>query len=284
MGYSPSAEAIREPEGLSDRQKKFLDYWRHLDTRLEERGIPADLIVPRPSNTLPVSIGKTGSVEIQLGVNQQRKQVSVSLNLYGEIGDSIEKHLLNEKEQIEKDLGYHLEWESGDIYISDEGIGIWDQEDWPIQHDWMGDRLEDFLNVFRPEALKLEEDALTNPDVRRKIEKRERLIEYWNACATELIDSSLRFRENEPSFGRVYCRFEAIDTGVRLGCQYYSDGPGICVYFAVSKKAGRRVRSSFKDIVENSKTELEKLLGEEIEWSDPYISIYTEGSIESKAD
>ena len=38
--YSPSQEALREPEGLSERQKKSLEYWRHLDSRLEERGIP----------------------------------------------------------------------------------------------------------------------------------------------------------------------------------------------------------------------------------------------------
>ncbi len=283
--YSPSQEALREPEGLSERQKRALEYWRHLDSRLEERGVPSDMIVPRPSNWLSLVIGTTGSAEIQLTFNQQRKQVSVGLNLTGEIGESIERRLLDEKDQIEKDLGYALEWESGDIYIVDEGIGIWDQEDWPIQHDWMGDHLEDYLRVFKPKVVKLEEEVLRDPGLRRKIEKRERFIEYWNACAIELAGSALRLRESEPNAGRIYCRFEQVDTGIYFGTQYYdSDGGWICVYFGVSKKAGRRLRSMFKELAENHRAELEALMGGELEWWDPYLSIYGEANIEAKED
>jgi hypothetical protein len=139
--------------------------------------------------------------------------------------------------------------------------------------------------VFKPRVIKFEEEALRDPELRRKIEKRERLIEYWNACAIELAMSALRFRENEPNAGRIYCRFEQIDTGIYFGTQYYdSDGGWICIYFGVSKKAGRRLRSIFKDLAETHRTELETLIGEELEWSDPYLSIYKEANIEEKED
>ncbi len=115
-----------------------------------------------------------------------------------------------------------MEWESGDINnLADEGIGIWDQEDWPIQHDWMGDHLEDYLRVFKPRVVKLEQEVLRDPGLRRKIEKRGRLIEYWNACAAKLVGSPIQFREGEPNAGRTYCRFEQIDTGISFGAQYY---------------------------------------------------------------
>jgi len=35
--YAASAEAMPEPEGLTNAAKARLEYWRHLDTRLEDR-------------------------------------------------------------------------------------------------------------------------------------------------------------------------------------------------------------------------------------------------------
>jgi uncharacterized protein with ParB-like and HNH nuclease domain len=283
--YSPSAEAVREPEGLSERQKKYLEYWRHLDTRLEERGLPADVIIPKPSNLLAIRIGTTGSAEIQLAFNQQRKQVSVGLNLTGEIGESIESRLLGEKGQIEKDLGYSLEWESGDIYIADEGVGLWDQEDWPIQHDWMGDHLEDYLRAFKPRVEKLEEEVLLDPGLRRKTEKRERLVGSPSRNCINEPDRLAAHAFQYSNAGRIYCRFQQIDTGVYFGAQYFdSEGGWIGIYFGVSKKAGRRLRTVFKDLAEDHRSELENVIGEELEWSDPYLSIYMQSDLEAKDD
>ena len=262
-----------------------MEYWRHLDSRLEERGLAADVIVPKTSNWLPIPIGGSGSAEIQLAFNQQRKQVSVGLNLTGEIGEFFETQLTNEKSTVEKELGYPIEWDGNDIFIADEGIHIWDEEDWPIQHDWMGDRLEEFTNVFKPKVLKLEQEVLANPELRQKIERRGRLAEYWNACATELAGSVLHLRDNDPNSGRIYCRFEQIDTGISFGVQYFnSEGGWVGVYFGISKKAGRRLRSVFKEMAENHKADLESIIGEELEWWDPYLSIYTESRLDDKED
>ena len=111
------------------------------------------------------------------------------------------------------------------------------------------------------------------------------MIAYWNVCATELAESAISFRENEVNAGRIYCRFEQMDTGISFGTQYYdSDGWWLCVYFGVSKKVGKRLRSIFKELAESHRGELEALMEEELEWSDPYLSIYKEANIEEKED
>lgn len=283
--YLASAEALPEPEGLSAREKRRLEYWRHLDVRLEERGFPPDAIVPKPETVVVLPLGKTKSADVGLGFDQQNGLVYVSLGLFGEVGEAIEQRMNKEKEQIEKELGYPLEWEPGDIFVADDNVPIWDQDDWPVQHDWLGDRLEDYLRVFKARVEKAEEEVISDPDLRRKIEKRERMIAYWNACAAELANTPIRFRDNEVNAGRSYCRFEHIDTGISFGVQYYdSDAGWLCVYFGVSKKAGRRLRSMFKELAESHRGELEALMGEELEWLDPYLSIYKEANIEEKED
>ena len=284
VAYSPSAEARREPEGLSEKQKKSLEYWRELDSRLEERGFSPDLIVAKPTTSVAIPIGKTGSAEIQLGFNQQLKRVYVSLDLSGEVGEAIEKGLATDKQKIEQEAGYQLEWEPGDIYIADDGIGIWNREDWPIQHDWMGDRLDDYLRVLKPRVEKLEDKVLADPELRRKIEKRERMVEYWTACVSVLRDSTIQFREGDPNVGRNYSRFEPIDTGILFGAQYYSDKQLTCVYFGVSKKAGRKLRSLFKELAEERITELEAAIEEKLEWIDPYLSVYADARFDDKSD
>ena len=56
--YAASAEAMPEPEGLTNAAKARLEYWRHLDTRLEERGFAPDLIVPAPDSSLSLSLAR----------------------------------------------------------------------------------------------------------------------------------------------------------------------------------------------------------------------------------
>jgi hypothetical protein len=79
--YAASAEAMPEPEGLTNVAKARLEYWRHLDSRLEDRGVPRHLIIPIADSWLPISIGTTGEADFVLSFNQQRGQIHVSLML-----------------------------------------------------------------------------------------------------------------------------------------------------------------------------------------------------------
>ena len=281
--YSASAEALPEPQELSEGEKRRLEYWRQVDMRLEERGIPPELIVPQPKTWVDIPLGKTGCAFIQLGLYQQ-KRLYVTLGLDSEVGEAIEARLLKEKAKIEHQLGYHLQWDSGDIYVEDDGIMVWDREDWPVQHDWFGDRLDDYLRVLKPRVEELEAEAMADPELRSKVEKQEQMVEYWKSCASALKGSAVSFRESEPQSGRKYCRFERIDTGIYFGAQYYPDTPCICIYFGVAGSAGRKMKSAFKEVAEQRLPELAAAIGQELEWSEPYVSAWTEARIEDKAD
>jgi uncharacterized protein with ParB-like and HNH nuclease domain len=286
--YAASAEAMPEPEGLNNAAKQRLEYWRHMDVRLEERGVPRDFIVAAPDPSITVSIGDSGAAEFEFGFNQQRGRIFVSLNLSDEIGAFIAKHLSEAKVAIEQELGYSLDWEirnqGGEISIADEGIQIRDENDWPVQHDWFGDRLEDFQRLLQPRVIALEKEALKDPELRQAYEQRGLLVRYWRACSAALVGSRLSFRENAPDAGRTLCRFRPLDDGVYLGAQYYPTTSQLCVYFAVWSSAARKQRQLFKELVESHIPELETQIGEKLHWEDPYFWVSIPADIGTSSD
>jgi hypothetical protein len=288
VNYAASAEAMPEPEGLTNAAKQRLEYWRQMDVRLEDRGVPRNFIVAAPDSSITTGIGDSGSVEFEFGFNQQRGRIFLSLNLSDEIGACIASHLAEAKTAIEQELGYSLDWEirnqGGEIFISDEGIQIRDENDWPVQHDWFGDRLEDFQRVLQPRVIALEKEALNDPELRQSFEQRELLVKYWRACSAALTGSQLSFRENEPGAGKTVCRFKPLDDGVNFGIQYYPSISILCVYLGVLSSAARKQRQLFKELVESHIPELETQIGEKLHWEDPYFWVSITADIGATSD
>jgi hypothetical protein len=282
QGYKASAEALPEPEGLSDLKRKRLEYWRHLDARLEDRGVAPDMIEPQPEEHVIIPLGTTGAAQVWLGFLTQYKRLYVSLVTAGDVGEAVEEHLKTAKDQIEKDIGYHMNWEPGDIHIIDDGVTIWDREDWPVQHDWLGDRLEDFLRVFKTRTEAIEQEVLKDPALRGKVEQQQSLVEYWEGCAAEFAGSQLTLREPDLSRGRNYCRFEKMENDVWLGLWYSSKHSVVGVYFKVGKNAPRRIRTAFKDLATNALAEIQTSIDSPVEWSDPYLSVSMPAKLEDR--
>lgn len=288
VAYMASAEAMPEPDGLTNAAKSKLEYWRHLDSRLEERGVPCELINPAPDSSVSISLGEAGEAEFVLSFNQGRGQIHVSLTLSGNVGGCIAKGLDQHKNAIHQELGYELKWElsnsGGEIYITDEGIPIRDQNDWPVQHDWFGDRLEDFQRVLRPRVLALEREALQDPDIRQALEQRELQTKYWRGCASALAGSSVSLRESDTANGRTYCRFGSLDDGISFGSQCYPSDASICVYLGVTSSAGRNQRRLFKELIESRIPEVEGLIGQKLHVEDPYVWVAITGDIKVQED
>ena len=286
--YAASAEAMPEPEGLTNAAKARLEYWRHLDSRLEDRRVPHELIVPVTDSWLSIALGSSGEAEIVLSFNQQRGQIHVSLMLAGKVGERIAQGLEKDKPAIEQELGYHPSWElnnnGGEIYITDEGIPIRDQNDWPVQHDWFGDRLEDFQRVLVPRVNQLEQQALQDPEIKQTIEQREQLADYWRTCATSMKSPPATLRENEPGKGRDYCRFTSLEEGVKFGAQIKAKDSLLSVYLGVAPSAPRKQRNCFKDLVENHIGELEAQLGQKLHLFGNYFWVATSANLNDRAD
>ena len=189
--------------------------------------------------------------------------------------------------ESEHELGYQLTWEpnnGGEIYITDEGIPIRDQNDWPIQHDWFGDRLEDFQRVLQPRVLALEKEALQDPDIRQALEQRDLQIRYWRACTSALAGSHLTLHENDPAKGRMFCRFAPLDDGIRFGIQYYPSNNSLTVYLGVTSSASRNQRRLFKDMLEAQIPELETLVGQKLHVKDPYFWVAISADMKAQPD
>ncbi len=288
QAYVPSAEAMPEPSGLSSAAKARLEYWRHLDARLEERGVPPEAIVPTADSSLSIAWGTTGAVEVVLSFNQSQGQTHVTLALAGRAGEKIARGLERQKEEIQAELHYPLAWEiekgGAEIYATDEGIQIRDQNDWPVQHDWFGDRLEDFQRVLQPRVLALEKEAMLDPDVRRELEQKELKREYWRALAEHLSGDELAVRERDRLSGRDYCRLAALDDGIRLGAQVSLSGNYVMVYLNVKKTAAASQRRIFRQMTETQLAELSTLTGRELEKSETYLWAALEADVRTRAD
>lgn len=288
IGYDPSAEAMPEPEGLSNAARRRLEYWRQVDVRLEERGFPRDLIVAGPDSSVAIGIGDSGAAEFELGFNQPRGYIYLSLNLSDEIGGFIAGRLVEGRSALEQKLSYSLDWDirrqGGEIYISDEGIQIRDVNDWTIQQDWYGDRLEDFQRVLQPHVIALEKEAFNDLTLRQSFEQREQYVKYWNACAAALAGSQVAFRENAASRGRSVCRFTPLDAGVNMGVQYYSASSTLCVFIGVTASASRKQRRLYKVLADSRIPELENEIGQTLDWSDPFFSVEINADIKNTDD
>ena len=131
---------------------------------------------PRRIPPSPPASAILGRLNLNLASISSAVAYSLSLNLSDEIGAYIARRLAEAKTTIEQELGYALDWDirnkGGEISISDEGIQIWDKNDWPVQHDWFGDRLEDFQRVLQPRVVTLEQEALNVPELRQAHEQR----------------------------------------------------------------------------------------------------------------
>jgi hypothetical protein len=270
--YAASAEAMPEPEGLSAVEQKRLEYWRHLDVRLEERGMAPGAIAAGPKSYVTVAVGTSGYCVLEAGMYPQRGSLYVTQMLYGALGDSVAARLLKEKPLIESELGYSLIWKieqgESDIYTDDTGLQIWDKEDWPLQHEWFGDRLDDYLRVLRPRVEAYEREVLTDPEIKQEVERFHQFAEYWKACAEVLQGSAIRFRERELQGGRKTCKFEKIETGILFGAQCYPEYGAAYVYFGVVDSAGRKLRSKLIDLHNREVADLQSELDEKLEWND----------------
>lgn len=286
--YNASADAILPPAGLSTAGKARLEYWRHLDVRLEDRGFAGEMFVPVPDSALSTTWGSSGSVEIALSFNQSLGQTHVSLLLSGKAGEKVAQGLEKDKDAIHRELAYPLTWKiekrGSEIYVSDEGIQIRDQNDWPVQHDWFGDRLEDFQRVLHARVVALEAQALSDPEVREEIEQRELKREYWRACATSMSNPVFSMRERDIVNGRHYCRLAALDDGIRLGAELSLGSKYLIVYLGVKSTATPNQRRIFKQMTDHQLEELTSVVGQPLRKSDRYLWVHLEGDVASKAD
>lgn len=148
-----AARAIDEAE-LTSTKSLQLAYWSALGTVLMGRGGPlARERKPQPQSWMSYSIGR-GGFGINASMARPKRQVRAELYMSNPHAKAFFHLLHAQKSEIESALGYSLDWEElpegRDTRISTalNDIDPEDRSDWPRQHAWLAERLEEFYRVF----------------------------------------------------------------------------------------------------------------------------------------
>lgn len=148
-----AARTIDDSE-LSETRLIQRDYWAALHSALDAEGGPiSGRRKPQPQSWMAYSIGRSG---FNLGavMLRQSKQVRAELYISGDRAKAFFGLLEAQKDAVERELGYVLEWEKlpegrdSRVSIYLDGADPEDREEWTRQHDWLAQRLNDMHRVF----------------------------------------------------------------------------------------------------------------------------------------
>jgi Domain of unknown function (DUF4268) len=107
---------------------------------------------------------KTGRSRVKVGgaTNSLKNNIRAEIYLGGNSAKSYFRQLEDQKEDIERELGYKLEWEELPegkqsriaVYLNDADPT--DKADWPRQHEWLAKKINELHKVFAPRVNALE--------------------------------------------------------------------------------------------------------------------------------
>ncbi len=82
------------------------------------------------------------------------REIRVALKIEAKNAKTLFQLLLKQKDAVEKDLGYQLEWEASPDHLYsrivdyNRGVDPTDRQDWPYQHQWFAEHLNNMHRVF----------------------------------------------------------------------------------------------------------------------------------------
>ena len=175
------AARVIDDEKLTQIRVMQRDYWTEFhDVLTAKRGPVSGNRKAQPQSWMEYSIGRT---EFKLGTAMLRpkRQIRAELYIASDNAKNLLAFLARQKEEIERELGYPLQWEElparRDCRIATylDSVDAENPADWPRQHEWLATRLNDLHRVFSPrvrtlgpETMRPDEDeaaaSLPDPD------------------------------------------------------------------------------------------------------------------------
>ena len=140
---------------LTSTQRHHLEYWTAFRDYMERRGSFIAPTKPQPYHLMIFPVGRS---DFGLEVFNMTRPNSMGIRLVLK-GIEAKRHfhlLSREKKQIQKEIRSALEWEekpsqkNSVIYVIRRDVYPTDRRDWPRQHSWLLENLEDFYQTFVP--------------------------------------------------------------------------------------------------------------------------------------
>ena len=149
-------------ENLSETKKLQLEYWTVFREYVQSSSSILKSQKPLPQHWTNLAIGRS-NFGMHAILNTTAMENRASVGFYGEDAKPHFHLLYNQKEEIETELGFALEWqenpEGKQSYITlRKSINSLDQDEWQGQHKWLMEHLEKLHQVLSPRIKKLNAD------------------------------------------------------------------------------------------------------------------------------
>lgn len=139
---------------LSETQRRHWAYWSGLQTALDAQNGPVAGKTPQLQNYMSYPIGRTG-FSLAAVAHAPKRFVRAELYITGGEAAGRLGRLEILQAEIERDLGYPLEWGDQSPTGRDRRISrylrevdVEDKSDWPRQHQWLAERLNQLHRAF----------------------------------------------------------------------------------------------------------------------------------------
>ncbi len=159
---SKAAKQIAEGN-LTPKKETYFKYWEGLSQYLEKNSNILRPQKPYPRQWSSFSIGRSGFSLATIG-NIRDSYIAVELALIDDNAKSYFHLLTEEKEAIEKELGFKLDWEEmpnkkmSRLRVVKTECNLMNRDNWQEHFAWFKDKLEIFNKVFRQRVGNLDSD------------------------------------------------------------------------------------------------------------------------------
>ena len=164
QSVAQAARAIDEAE-LSETRIMQRAYWTAFDQVLSAAGGPiSGGQKPQPQSWMNYSIGKS-HIKLAAVMVRPKKQVRTELYISSDKAKAFFNLLEAQKDQIERALGFALDWEElpegqdSRISVSLDDADPENEADWTRQHEWLARRLNEMHRVLAPRVRLLDPDS-----------------------------------------------------------------------------------------------------------------------------
>ena len=141
---------------LTRYRQRQVDYWTELLKLMQQKdGNVRATRKALPEYWLGFSIGRTG-FQLAANIRFREDRINVGLILDGYDSKTHFALLLEDKDEIERELGQTLYWDfkpgqrSCSIGTGRDNCDLTNRDNWPDYLDWMYEQLETFHRVFAP--------------------------------------------------------------------------------------------------------------------------------------
>ena len=154
--------SIKHSVANTPLQKLQLEYWAALNQAIDKLGGPIQGNQKPPAYSwMTYPVGKA-NFNLTATINSQSSWVRAELQIRKEDDKFSYRQLAKQKETIEKELGYTLDWEEtvpngrvSRISCLLKEADINDEKDWGNQHKWLAEKLNEFHKAFAHRIQKL---------------------------------------------------------------------------------------------------------------------------------